>query len=225
MTFIESGIIEIQFYSMLNIAIYPKFSNKTTWNSISFYVSIYILMSMVYKYLNIFTQVRKIIRKLPQKDRKIPNIPSIFLDIGFDGLKYSKFVRTPKTKKSDQNNKLDHKIDKNIVKHLLITTKLNMLFRIQLFVISMVLVSGQNLKMFVISALVTTQLIIVFYFIWARIKLKKSVFFSWVSFLSYFFLIAVISILSFVGFYLKEWHTDQWEEDHGMLDQNKEISN
>jgi NO-binding membrane sensor protein with MHYT domain len=88
----------------------------------------------------------------------------------------------------------------------------------------MVLVSGQNLKISVVSILVATQVTIVAYFMYAKLKLKRSVFDSWLSFLSYTFLIAVISILSFIGFYLQEWHTEEWIQTRNATNDNREIS-
>ena len=125
LSFIESSIIDLQFYSMLNIIIYPKLTTKNIWNTVSFIIAIYILLSLVYKYVSGFHKVSQIIKsQSTQKATKIAkNMPDIMIELSFDGLKYHNSI--DKIKDGD----CDKMPSKKIIKHLSIAINFNIFFR------------------------------------------------------------------------------------------------
>lgn len=66
MFILEANVIEIWFYCLLNLVIFPRLSSKNLWNGISFLLALYILISTIYKFLTIFVEVRSIISKMEQ---------------------------------------------------------------------------------------------------------------------------------------------------------------
>ena len=58
-----------------------------------------------------------------------------------------------------------------------------------------------------------------------RLKSKHgTVFSSWIDFLSYFLIIVIILILAMMGLSLQEWHTDEYNNTHGIIIDSKEFS-
>lgn len=89
--FIEANIIDFWFSALLNITVSPRISPHSFQSTVAFFVSSYILTSILYKYINIFLKVKQLLEKNSQSYSK--GVDDFTIEIGFEGLKSSSLIR------------------------------------------------------------------------------------------------------------------------------------
>jgi len=197
--FMEASIIELWFYTTLNLTSYPGISEKNRNNSICYLVSFYIIISSILKYLFLFHKAKTFLKEGKSQEK----LEMLVIDIGLDGLKFGRLVKT-KMEENEKGNFVT--LPKKICHHLNSTMNLNILFKFQLVYIPIILVTGQNFKTMTCGSLILIQVAIIFYILYLKMSLKNGIFRSWLYFLSYFLIVSVLLIISMIGLLNQEWH-------------------
>ena len=93
---------------------------------------------------------------------------------------------------------------------------LNLLFRIQLILIPLVIVVGQDEKTIVCLTLIAIETTMLGFFCYLKRTYRRHVFKSWGDFFSYFLVVLTILILSLVGLFSPKWHTETYMKQVGL---------
>lgn len=112
----------------------------------------------------------------------------------------------------------------NIAQHLSSTMKMNIYFKIQLMLIPVFVVAGQNFRIILSMTLISLQILGIILFIVVKKSTQFPVFESPIHFLSYFFIMAVISLLALNSIVLQEWHTIEYRKIHSKTIDDKGIN-
>lgn len=138
--FLESSIIDLWFYSILNIAIFPRKSSKSSMDTVSFSIAVYILVSSTMEYFKCITSIKKELCRFEKG--QATSLEEAKLDIGLEGLLYTnafKAINEQMTKKKDLKVR---QFNEKISRHLQSTMVMNTFFRVQLIIIPVFLVTG-----------------------------------------------------------------------------------
>jgi len=86
--------------------------------------------------------------------------------------------------------------------------EINLFFRLEIFVLPLLIVGGQNLKNPICIMLFLFEFFSLAYFFKLRLKIKKPIFDGWLSFISFLLVKVVIMMFGILGIFLDEWHTN-----------------
>lgn len=89
--FVETSVIEFLFYTLLNVTIYPRITEKTLMSTVSFVISLYILVTITLKYYLSFAKMKSTLRRLTFCSAKA--LEDIQVEIGFEGLFHGKVIQ------------------------------------------------------------------------------------------------------------------------------------
>jgi len=88
MAVLETSIIDFWFYAVLNLTVYPKLSQKTFTDTLSYFISVYVLVSTLIKYFKRIYMVHNLLNILEKGEKKY--VEEFDLEIILEGLKYSR---------------------------------------------------------------------------------------------------------------------------------------
>jgi hypothetical protein len=100
---------------------------------------------------------------------------------------------------------------------------INFVFRLQLLLIPLIIVVGQNMKTPTCIVLLLIQAGVITHYLKLRCRLKKKVFSGVLSFLSLAILNSILTIIPLLGLNLVEWHTSEYAKDHGLTLNSKKV--
>lgn len=143
--FIEISVIDLWFYAILNITLYPRISNKNLLSTTSFVIALYILFTTIYQYMNSFFQAKLFLERGTRQN--LLGVEDHIVNISFEGLRHIQLIRISnrelKKPKPEQEEIISLKsLHDSDITHLKRIIIFNFLFRFQMLFIPIVIIAG-----------------------------------------------------------------------------------
>lgn len=185
---LEMNITDYSFYIFLNLGVYQKFSEQFSLKRIlSFVASLYILARSTLMYLNLALNSNDVC----ETELSVRPSPKKFTDL----------------EKEILLEGINRKMTLSSMKKVRF---INLYFRMQLSILPVFIITCQNMKTPLCISIIVIEIATTAYYLKLKKQLRCSIFSSWVDFLSYMTITWILLIISILGLYTTEWHTNEY---------------